>query len=367
MLKRFYVHNFRCLENFQLQLDEPSALLIGPNGAGKSTVTHALEILQKVARGTNRVAHLVKLSDFPGSVSGAPMRFEIEAEIEGRTFKYALALELPEGFRELRVMDETLSCDGELRFGRQISEVDFSAYGKTGKFNVDWHVVALSIVQAVSPADPIAVFCSWLARMMILAPEPSRIGGTSSGPTLEPARGLANLADWFTGLVATQPAAYGLLARYLGEFYPDFKAIQNPLIGGEAREMRVQFQLDGRSLTLPFAALADGEKCFFVAAMALAAAEVYGPLVCIWDEADAHLGLSEVARFTLELRRATGPRLQFIMSSHNPEAIRMFTAQSTWLLHRASHMEPTRVSRVAELPGGTGDLLADLRRGDLFP
>ena len=56
VLRRLYVHNFRCLENFELSIGRhPSALLIGKNGAGKTTIGLALEIFQKIARGTNRV------------------------------------------------------------------------------------------------------------------------------------------------------------------------------------------------------------------------------------------------------------------------------------------------------------------------
>ena len=45
MLERLYVHNFRCLENFTLDLaGHPSALLIGKNGAGKSTVLRSLKL-----------------------------------------------------------------------------------------------------------------------------------------------------------------------------------------------------------------------------------------------------------------------------------------------------------------------------------
>jgi len=59
MLQRLYIHNFRCLENFELHFkDMPSALLIGKNGAGKSTVGTALEILQRIGRGINRIGHL---------------------------------------------------------------------------------------------------------------------------------------------------------------------------------------------------------------------------------------------------------------------------------------------------------------------
>jgi len=60
MIKRLYIHNFRCLENFDLPISgQPSSLLIGKNGAGKSTVGDALQVLQQIARGTNRVRELV--------------------------------------------------------------------------------------------------------------------------------------------------------------------------------------------------------------------------------------------------------------------------------------------------------------------
>ncbi len=56
MIKRLYIHNFRCLENFDLPISKkPSSLLIGKNGSGKSTVSYALEMLRDIATGTNRV------------------------------------------------------------------------------------------------------------------------------------------------------------------------------------------------------------------------------------------------------------------------------------------------------------------------
>ena len=85
MLQRLYVNNFRCLENFELTMKEmPSALLIGKNGVGKSTIAKALEVLQSIARGTNRLRDLEKEprligpKDFAHGKSDVPIRLEIE-------------------------------------------------------------------------------------------------------------------------------------------------------------------------------------------------------------------------------------------------------------------------------------------------
>ena len=107
MIRRFYVHNYRCLENFELPVSRQSSLLLlGDNGAGKTTVGFALEILQKIARGVNRVGQLVAPEDLAWGRSRVPMRFEVEAELDGAVYEYVLALELPEHFKELRVREE---------------------------------------------------------------------------------------------------------------------------------------------------------------------------------------------------------------------------------------------------------------------
>ena len=93
MLQRFYVHNFRCLENFELTTKEmPSVLFIGNNGTGKSTIAAALEILQSIGRGTNRVGKLVQPKDFAQGRDDVPIRFEIEASIKKRPEKTVLSM-----------------------------------------------------------------------------------------------------------------------------------------------------------------------------------------------------------------------------------------------------------------------------------
>jgi len=124
MIQRLYAHNFRCLENFELIVkDLPSALLIGKNGAGKSTVADVLELFQSVSRGVNRVKQLVQPDDFARGRSDVPIRFEIEVLLDKKLYKYVLAFELPEKFKELRVFEEQLIVSGNPIYSRKEARV----------------------------------------------------------------------------------------------------------------------------------------------------------------------------------------------------------------------------------------------------
>jgi energy-coupling factor transporter ATP-binding protein EcfA2 len=186
VIRRLYVHNFRCLENFELPVSgQSSVLLIGKNGSGKSTVGFALEILQKIARGTNRVGDLVKPKDL--GRTGVPMRFEIEVELKTKLYKYILAFEPSEGFNELCVIEEELTVDGgESHYSRRLRGLRATRQEREGYLMIDWSLVALPILQHFSSNDPLFVFKQWLARMVILRPVPSLIVGESKEETLEP-------------------------------------------------------------------------------------------------------------------------------------------------------------------------------------
>ena len=366
MIQRLYVHNYRCLENFELPLaGRPSALLIGANGAGKSTVRAALEVLRQLARGANRVGDLLAAGDFAGARTDVPIRFELEAVLNGATYEYRLACELPPGFRELRVLDESLACDGEPVYSRELSQVNLANQGES-RFGLDWHTIALPIIHERSNTEPVAVFRRWLASMLLLAPIPSAMTGDSDGETTQPDWHLTTFGNWWSGVIGQAPAAYSVVADYLRALLPDFAEVFNRATGQDAKRLFVRFRKDQSGLEVPFGALSDGEKSYFVAALVLAANQAYGPLVCFWDEPDSHLALSEVGQFVLAQRRACEARGQFLATSHDPETIRHFAAENTLLLFRRSHLEPTIVRPVSELQVH-GNLVDALLRGDVEP
>lgn len=367
MIRRLYVHNFRCLENFELPVrGQSSVLLIGNNGAGKTTVGLALEILQRIARGTNRVGDLVRPKDLTRGRTDVPVRFEIEVELETIRYEYILALEFPKAFKELRVLEEKLAVDGKPIYSREVAQVHLAKTGldKEATFFIDWHLVALPIVQHQSKNDPLFLFKQWLARMLILRPMPSLIMGDSSGETLQPNLQVTDFGEWFSGLLAYSPSAYARIDDYLRGVMPDLKDIKNPVVGTDSRSLVVQFSNDQGNVTLPFADLSDGEKCFMICALVLAANNAYGPLLCFYDEPDNYLAPSEIGHFVLALRKAFQFGGQFIATSHNPEAIRRFSEENTLVLHRKNHLEPTVVRPLRELQV-SGDLVNALVRGDV--
>jgi predicted ATPase len=369
VIRRLYVHNFRCLENFELPVSgQSSVLLIGKNGTGKTTVGLALEILQKIARGTNRVGDLVKPRDLARGRTDVPIRFELEVDLETKIYGYGIAFEYPAGFKDLRVLEEKLTVGGKPVYTRELAQVHLARTGqeKEATFRIDWHLVALPIVQEQSRTDPLFIFKQWLARMLILRPIPSLIAGESILETLQPNVHVTDFGAWFSGLLAYAPSAYAKIDEYVKQVMPDLKDIKNPLIGKDSRSLEVQFSNDQGSIKVPFEDLSDGEKCFMICALVLAANDAYGPVLCFWDEPDNYLALSEVGHFVLALRKAFQSGGQFIATSHNPEAIRRFSDENTLLLGRKNHLEPTIVRPLKELQI-SGDLVGALVRDDVEP
>jgi predicted ATPase len=205
--------------------------------------------------------------------------------------------------------------------------------------------------------------------MIILAPIPQLMIGESADETLEPARNGSNLGDWLSGLLGRYPAAYTMIIGFLRQVMPDIQDFLNESTGKETKNLVVRYEAKiekNPTLNVDFKQLSDGEKCFFLGAIIPAACEFYGPLFCFWDEPDNYFSLPEVGNFVNSLRRYFQKSNQIFITSHNAEAIRKFSDENTFLLSRNSHLEPTRVKAISEIPI-TGDLIENLILDDIEP
>jgi len=368
MLQRLYIHNFKSFQNFELKPEgKHSSLLVGKNGVGKSSIAKALLVLQGIGRGVNRVGQLVSPRHFFMVQTGVPMRFELEVLLQGSLYRYSLALELPEKFKELRVLDERLELDGQPVFVREQAQVSLRKTAETmgdAHFLVDWHLIALPLIQVQSESDPVQIFKTWLGQMVVIAPLPQLMTGESTDESLWPLANASNAVDWLAGLLGQYPAAYTVIDGYLKEVMPDLRDFKYESLGKETKRLVIQFRGDNGFLALNFDELSDGEKCFFLCAVIVAANQSYGPIFCFWDEPDNYLSLAEVGHFVLQLRRAFEGQGQIIMTTHNEEAIRKFSNENTWVLGRKSHLEPTQRRLLSEISPAS-DVVQALMLGEL--
>jgi predicted ATPase len=370
MLERLYVHNYRCLENFEFKPGPSSSvLLIGKNGAGKSTIRQVLAVLQAIGLGEGQVKNLVKESDFTRGRSDTPMRFELTLNLGGQRYHYALALELPAGFRQLRVLSEALNIDGAEVYSRQHAEVKVRrdpSDGSNGLFSMDWHIVALTVIQDRGASKLLQPLRDWLSRVVLLSPlPPLMVSETTAEPGPLQLNG-SNLVDWLSSLLETHPSVYTTVIEQVQKVMPDVALFRFEKLGRDSRALMVQFKSGGASDEQPFDRLSDGEKCFFLSAVLLAANRWAGPLFAFWDEPDNYLATHEVGQFIVELKRCFAQHGgQWIASSHNADAVLNFSVDSTWVLARKSHLEPTQLRCVDELPIPEAGLIQMLMDGEI--
>lgn len=184
MLQRIYINHYRCLENFEIDTKKLSSiLLLGRNGVGKSTVRAALEVFQNISRGKHRCKEIINAKDFTRYEQNKPVRLEIDVLIDGLMNSYSIVFDLPENFKEVRVLEEILVIDGKKIYERNLAEVSIYARRDTpAEFSVDWHLVAFPIIQEriIFPLK------NWLNRMIILSPIPMLMTGIADDETLEP-------------------------------------------------------------------------------------------------------------------------------------------------------------------------------------
>jgi hypothetical protein len=176
------------------------------------------------------------------------MRFEIQVEIGSQLYEYAIAFELPPGFKELRVLEEKLMVGGRPLYTRELGDVRLVRAGHDGEstFSIDWHLAALPIILEQSSTDPLFIFRRWLGRTLILRPIPALIKGDSSEETLQPNTMVTDLGAWFSGLFAYAPSAYSKIQQYLKEVIPDLTDIKNPVLGMNYRSLNIQFRRSKR-------------------------------------------------------------------------------------------------------------------------
>jgi len=381
MLQRLHIHNYKAFQDFEFKPgpEKSSCLLIGKNGSGKSTIGDVFELLKKIGQFETRTEYLVHRRQLPifGDAK-APMCFGIDVNLDGQNFFYYLALDLPEPSKNFRVVEETLTVNDALVFERKFENITLMR-GVTGKsvYSLNKDTVSLPQIHVVDD-DPVALFRSWLSRIMVIAPIPSVMNdGTTTedkNVIVNPERNVANLVDWLFDVHTRFPATYASMLERIKEYIPDLKSFAYEP-GRYEKQLVLQF--DGSSRKMPFSVLSDGEKCFFVFATLLAMAKLVdktepkdglcSPFLCFWDEPDNYLSVPELETFVRSLRYGFQPPNQLLITSHSLDTIIKYNNENTWVISRETHLESPKIRSLKDVRKDMpGDLATALLMGDLF-
>lgn len=354
MLKKLYVHNYKSLQNFEFDLKgRTSIALLGKNGSGKSSIGEIIYILQQIGNGINDVNKLFSPEDISYHNKKFPIIIQVETTCEGKAFKFKLALEYIEEIKHLSIKNESLKCEGEPIYTRDVNKVSVydskqDRLGNTHSFLLKNTVFALPILQSRESNDPIKDFKEWLGKIIILSPVPSLITGISSAEAINPNPCASNLADWITNILGLYPRAYNIMDNFLQIFMHDFKEFYLNSLSKDVKEIIVTFGEDKNVFKTSFNKLSDGEKCFFIGAALVSSISLEQDLLCFWDEPDSYLGVSEIQHFITTLRKTFSRHNQIIITSHNNETLRTFSDEDIYIVQRENHLMPTAIKQASE-------------------
>lgn len=325
-LKSIYINNYKCLQNFELNLDGVTdVLLLAKNGMGKSSVLSAFRILRRIALGENSVSRLFSKSDFAFGNQAVPIRFKVVLATDRGEYEYELTVAVEYGYR-LFISSETLSLNKTIIMNRSVTSL---------------LVDDMFILPWIKEAKE---FCSILVNWILIMPIPVLMtAGTVDSGKLN--YNCGNFISWLKNLLAENPAGYDDINREFAIALPDYSSFAwNDPVEESRDNLYLTFGSDEESHKIAFGDLSDGEKVSVLGATIIALSYIRPGFLCFWDEPDNFLAVSEVQSFITRLRKYLRIKgCQLVLSSHNVETIRTIGIDSTRVLYRASHHEPTRM------------------------
>lgn len=360
MFKKIYIHNYKCFQNFEWNLEyEKSLLLLGKNGTGKSTLLNTLKILCEIARHENRLSAFFDKKDFFNSK--VPIELGFVLDISDLEYKYKLSIIYPENFHEPKIEAEILSVDNQIIYER---DDEGTVLLDGTEFIIDWHSVALPTLfprkkNRSNHKEKIDTFKQYLSNMLFLSPIPSQISSDtySDGRFLD--KDANNFCSWLNEILNTEPSFYSDLTAILSKIIPDFHKFKFEDYG-MFKQLNIIFIKEKAKLELPFENLSDGEKLFFIfATIIMLAKNEDRPFFCFWDEPENYISLS-LLQSLIQFFRAKiefGSNHQLFFTSHNPEIMNVFSNENIYYLYRESHLSPTRIKNMQEEQNNIVDLL----------
>lgn len=320
MIKRLYIDNFRCLDNFELDLSEMN-ILLGANGTGKTSVLSVLRRMQDL------VVHGAKVLDaFPARHVSLEreepcQRFRVEALVDDVEYEYSLTIEHDFSKGKARIGEETLLCGQRplLEFKLGEAQLYHDDHEKGPAYPFDWTQSALSVLNERRDNRKLFRFKRELANCVIVRPNPPLFRSESRAEIERMHRSMSDFVDWYRHAAQENMGAVAELFRELRDVLPGFDAI-NLAESGDARLLKVRVRALGKPKDYRFGDLSDGQRAL-IALYSLIFLPNERALLFI-DEPENYLALREIQPWTAAAADRCGESLeQLVVISHHPVMI----------------------------------------------
>jgi len=329
VLRRICVHNYKCLQNFELELQE-TVLLLGANGAGKTAVIDVVYGLRKLLSAEAKIADRVAFhpSTLTRWQTDPKQVFEIDVVVGGESFRYRLEVEHADDGRHSRITWESLSAGPTTLFKCEMGDVqlyrDDGSEGPT--FKTDWTESALARVVAQPINTRLTAFKDAMRATVVCNIRPALLRAESTREDQLLGRHAENFVDWYRHAVQENPASSVAHVEALREVIDGFNNIHLQQSGLDSRALMFDFAGDraGRSANfkLRFDELSDGHRALVVLYALLHLRQDADGVTLFLDEPDNFLALTEIQPWLLELvDLCDESSSQAVVCSHHPELI----------------------------------------------
>ena len=336
MIGRFYADNFRCLTNFELELDQTN-IFLGPNGSGKTSVFDALRKIQNLTVRGARIEDEFPQRDLSCLRSDNQVQqFELEIVVDQENYEYMLKIEHDLDRNRMWIDQEILRHNKKplFVFEKRIARLYRDDYGRESSYQFDLTRSGIGFLHAHPDNKKLTRFKTELTNTAIVSPCPPLFKSETStvtrteGAFFDPL--MQNFVEWYWSIAQQDIGSVVRLFEELKQILPGFDSLSMVESGENARVLKAAFHGrsgDRRLNRYSFGQLSDGQR-FLVALYALLhlvkgdhLTESHRRSLFV-DEPDNYLSLREVQPWLAQVVGACGETLeQAVIISHHPKTI----------------------------------------------
>lgn len=352
MIKRVYIDNYKCLVNFELQLQELT-LLVGPNGVGKTSVLDVIHGLRRLLSGTAKVTDpgVFPTPTLTRWQTRDRQTIEIDVALGDDALRYRLEIDHKRSERQARIESEQLTANERPLFQCKHGEVqlyrDNHSVGPV--YSVDWTESAIARVASRPDNTRLTRFLEFIRKVMVCGLYPASFLTESATEDAALQRDARNIAAWYRHLsLERQDLVHGFTEE-LKKVIDGFTGVRMEKVGLDTRALMMTFEELGERYELRLDETSDGQRALFAlySLVRLAAGQGF---TLFLDEPDNYVALCEIQPWLIELADACGDRVpQAVLCSHHPELIDYLGADHGVELRR----ESSGVTTVRRLNGTT--------------